>query len=71
MANKSVTDQSHAHYTLTAELLRDFQVLVIIDPSQQGKGHGPWSLMIDEPPESGSSGVGPSPVKVALAALAA
>ena len=69
--NEDFIDQPQPHYKLTAELLRDFQVLVIIDPSQQGKGHGPWSLIIDEPPESGSSGVGPSPVKVALAGLAA
>lgn len=71
MAEPPVLDRSRPFIDVTAELLRDFQVQVTIDRSNPGKGYGPWSLVIDESPESGSRGAGPSPVTVALGALAA
>lgn len=57
--------------TIAAELVRDFQVMVVIDKPNEAKGYGPWPLVFDESPGSGSIGLGPSPVHVALAALAA
>lgn len=57
--------------TVAAELIQDFQVMVIIDKPNQAKGYGPWPLVLDESPGSGSIGLGPSPVHVALGALAA
>ncbi|HUZ90103.1 MAG TPA: OsmC family protein [Candidatus Acidoferrales bacterium] len=57
--------------TVTAELIRDFQVLAVIDKPSREKGYGPWSMVYDEAPESGGHGTGPSPVVSAFAALAA
>jgi uncharacterized OsmC-like protein len=71
MPNELNVDPSQPYSTITANLVRDFQVQVVIDRSYPGKGHGPWSLIIDELPEVGSSGVGPSPVQVVMAGLAA
>ena len=67
-----VIDRSKTHTIVTANLTEGYEVLVIADRSQQLKGYGPWSLVIDESPAAPpSKGVGPSPVDTALSALAA
>lgn len=62
--------QGHESAVVSAELIRDFQVLVVVNKPNAAKGYGPWPLVLDESPASGSTGLGPSPVNVAFAALA-
>lgn len=57
--------------TVRAELIRDFQVLAVIDKSNSEKGYGPWTMVYDEAPAAGGEGAGPSPVVSAFSALAA
>ncbi|HEX9870139.1 MAG TPA: hypothetical protein VGC99_16405 [Candidatus Tectomicrobia bacterium] len=71
MAQEPIIEQSLRSSAVKAGLLRDFQVQIVINRSHPGKGHGPWSFIIDEAPEAGSSGVEPSPAQVAIAGLAA
>ena len=56
---------------VTARHLRNYQVQVILDTAIEEKRRGPWSIIVDESPASGGEGIGPSPVNVAMAALAA
>ena len=65
------TVQAASGSTITARHLRNFQVQVIVDRGGGQKGHGPWSLVVDEGPEAGGDGLGPPPVPLAYAALAA
>ena len=56
---------------IKARLGSGFQVVTTLDKDDPAKGHGPWALVFDEPPESGGGGIAPSPVIAAMAALAA
>ena len=56
---------------VTARHLRNHQVQVIMDTGDESKRRGPWSIIVDEAPQSGGEGVGPSPINLTLGALAA
>lgn len=64
-------DRAAFHWHTEAELDDGFEVKVTLDTSSGEKANGPWGLIVDEPPASGGSGSGPSPVNLALGALAA
>lgn len=64
-------DPDNWHWKIRAELRDGFQVDVKLDTTWPDKGYGPWSVISDEPPRNGGEGSGPSPVNLALGALAA
>lgn len=63
-------DPSEYHWHVVAKLDSGFAVQLTLDTSAEGKGSGPWGIVVDEPPMSGGTGSGPSPVNLALGALA-
>lgn len=71
MSSEPVIDESQPHAIVTARPVgQGFQVLVTMNRSRQEKGHGPWSVVVDEAPDHGG-GTGPSPTNLAVAGLAA
>jgi uncharacterized OsmC-like protein len=65
------TDEPGWGNIVTARRLRNHQVQVTMDTGEDTKRRGPWSLIVDEAPQSGGEGVGPSPINLTLGALAA
>jgi hypothetical protein len=53
MAKEPIIEQSLRSSTVTAGLLRDFQVQIVINRSHLGKGHGPWSFIINRSARGG------------------
>lgn len=64
-------DRAAFQWHAVGELMDGFQVKVTMDTTLEDKGTGPFAMVVDEPPASGGTGTGPSPVNLALGALAA
>lgn len=70
MDESHVVDRSFRHTTIKADYLGGAQVHLVINKSSTDKGNGPWALTVDEAPDADGMGAGPSPVPLAMAALA-
>jgi putative redox protein len=73
VANDEILEFSDSDFQWHAvgELIEGFAVRVTMDTSEDEKGSGPWSMVVEEPTFSGGAGTGPSPVNLALGSLAA